>query len=81
MNPVKIKGATRPIGIDQAGVRPIWLRDTDGIAGHPQFGTGAVSAFKPTAAELEILNAGGVVHLEIVADGRWPPVLVTCEPE
>ena len=81
MIPTKIKDANRVVGVDQAGVRPVWLRDGPGIKGHPEFGTSAVCAFAPTQRELDILNAGGVVLLEIVAGGQWPPVLLTCEEE
>jgi hypothetical protein len=74
-----IEGATRTIGKSQ-GYLGLPLRDelincTVGGEGTPRM----VTAWLPTPAELEALNAGASVHVCIVGTGH-PPIMVEVGP-
>lgn len=66
-----IKNATRIIGETQDEYHSLHIRD-ELMDGLPTM----VSAWKPTADELEMLKEGGSVHLHIIGTVH-PPVMLT----
>jgi hypothetical protein len=79
MIPRRIVGATRYLGAPKG-----WEPDKDGTCSHlaildvPSDNGGApvmISAWEPTPKELEALNAGAPVYLQIVGSAH-PPVMV-----
>lgn len=82
MKPVCISGATHVFGEPKD-----WDAATQGPCGalhvreviDPDIGPELRSAWQPDADELAILNAGGVVILNVVGDGH-PPVALWAEP-
>lgn len=66
MDPVRIVGQTRVVGLDQR-YRPLPLLDVVGEDGTPYM----ISAWRPTPEELERLNRGEYVQLSVM--GNVPP--------
>lgn len=73
MLPLRIEGATRVLGVKQAGVTPLAIKDVveDDV---PTM----MSLWEPTPAELALLIAGGAVELTI-AGVVHPPVRVNVQ--
>lgn len=76
MDNVKIDGETRSVGLAQ-GFEPLSIRDEILDMG-PRFGHVPVmmTAWKPTAAELTMLNTGEPLFLTMWGSS-WPPVMLT----
>ena len=82
MEVARIKGATHDFGKPKD-----WVEERDGLCGslpvrvepHGAELLACKSAWRPTAQELEMLNAGGFVILSCV--GGQPPVMLTVEAE
>lgn len=71
----RIPGCTRVIGEEQ-GYKGLPLRDE--IGNDPICGPGTprmLSHWMPSAAELELLNAGGTIQLSVLGEVH-PPVLI-----
>ena len=77
MIPKRIQGATRYLGVPKG-----WNPDTDGDCAHlAVLDTDGVmiSAWEPTPKELEALNAGAPIYLQVVGTAH-PPVNVWVQP-
>jgi hypothetical protein len=83
MIPKRIAGATRYLGAPKG-----WEPEADGDCSHlaivdvPSANGGSpvmISAWEPTPKELEALNAGQPVYLQVVGSTH-PPVMVWVQP-
>ncbi len=82
MKAIPIEGMTRDL------TKPSdWDEQRDGTCGSLPirdqdflFGNGMVSNWKPSALDLEVLNAGGVIQL-VVCGTVHPPVSITVQKE
>lgn len=79
MDSVRMDGETRVVGGAQAGqpeYRPLSIRDMPAeltlADGSVKVANAMVTAWLPTQAELDQLNAGHPILLSILGD-RWPP--------
>jgi hypothetical protein len=77
MIPKRIEGATRYLGAPVG-----WEPESDGDCAHlaivdveTGFGPRMISAWEPTPAELQLLNEGKPVYLQVCGTGH-PPVFI-----